>query len=337
MVHKSAFPFGIGTHNDYMHKKVVEKIRDPEFSFQLPPLSNESWKTICEDKQESERLEFVGDALMSDFVAQELYRIYNDVSPHFYTNTRSVLTANSTFAHLMHKVAFHNLNDPVKPAGDAFETIIAAFYKECGHDAFHGWIKQFFRPLIYVVGLAYRNYRNGHLQRRKINHINSGLVRVLDRARTQHFHRKHLSVCKPVVIPPLSRVVHPALQRLVWVGTMIDLTIDSDWEDVDDSEDDGIQEIPSDLFYRTKIALATSSVKVDGPPTALSSHTQQLLRTISHSLPPFSPPISAPNLLVIPSTPKPASRDRDTDIQQLAAHLQRTPMLGTSANPITLD
>lgn len=71
-----------------------------------------------------------------------------------------VLTANSTFAHLMHKTGLlHDLTLPVKPAGDAFETILAALHSEQGAEAFQTYTRQYFVPLIETVGLAYDAFR----------------------------------------------------------------------------------------------------------------------------------------------------------------------------------
>lgn len=59
----------------------------------------------------------------------------------------------------MAKAGFHDIADPVKPAGDAFETIIAAFHNESGVEAFHKWIHRHFTPLIRSAGIAYKGYR----------------------------------------------------------------------------------------------------------------------------------------------------------------------------------
>ncbi|KAF9015085.1 ribonuclease III domain-containing protein [Cyathus striatus] len=158
MVHKSAFPFIRDLRLDFIHRQVVQKIYDPTYEFNLPQLSEKMWDIVCGSDNEMERLEFVGDALMSAAVAEELYAAYKQMSPGFYTRTSSVLTANSTFAHLMHKAGFHNMENPVKPAGDAFETIIAAYQKEYGHDVFRSWLKEFFLPLIWVAGEAHQEY-----------------------------------------------------------------------------------------------------------------------------------------------------------------------------------
>jgi len=60
----------------------------------------------------------------------------------------------------MHKAGlFHDLSLPVKPAGDAFETILAAFHSEQGARAFQTYTRQCFLPLIETVGLAYDAFR----------------------------------------------------------------------------------------------------------------------------------------------------------------------------------
>lgn len=69
------------------------------------------------------------------------------------------MVANSTFAHLMKKVGLFRENDRVKPAGDAFEAILAAFYAESGPDEFHAYIKKYFFPLIITAGHAFKNSR----------------------------------------------------------------------------------------------------------------------------------------------------------------------------------
>lgn len=73
---------------------------------------------------------------------------------------RVVLTANSTFAHLMNKAGlFDDLSHSVKPAGDALETIFAALHSERGADAFQAYARQYFLPLIETVGLDYDAFR----------------------------------------------------------------------------------------------------------------------------------------------------------------------------------
>jgi dsRNA-specific ribonuclease len=51
------------------------------------------------------------------------------------------------------------MNDPVKPAGDASKTIIAAFYEERGFKALRSWIHDYYLPLIHAAGAGYQAYR----------------------------------------------------------------------------------------------------------------------------------------------------------------------------------
>lgn len=60
----------------------------------------------------------------------------------------------------MHKAGL--IRDPslvVKPAGDALETILAAFHSEQGAKAFQTYARQYFLPLIETAGLAYDSFR----------------------------------------------------------------------------------------------------------------------------------------------------------------------------------
>ena len=173
---KSAFPFK-DLQTDYLHRKVVAEIQRSDYHFHLPQLNETSWSTICNNSSERERLEFVGDALIGAFIAEELYKRRPDGGPGYYTVrtitqptrsvlkvsiqiAKSVLTANSTFAHLMNKAGlFHDLSRSVKPAGDAFETIIAALHSEQGSKAFQLYARECFLPLIETVALAYDEFR----------------------------------------------------------------------------------------------------------------------------------------------------------------------------------
>ncbi|KAL0071901.1 hypothetical protein AAF712_000824 [Marasmius tenuissimus] len=118
-----------------IQRKVVQLINDPNFDLQLPPLSRDSWRKIDGDGLERDRLEFLGDALMSSFVAQNLYRSLSEGTAHYYSQARSALTANETFAHIMARLGYFDMKGSIKPAGDAFEAIIGAFHAERGQEA----------------------------------------------------------------------------------------------------------------------------------------------------------------------------------------------------------
>jgi hypothetical protein len=63
----------------------------------------------------------------------------------------------------MYKAGFHDINNPIKPAGDALETIIAAFYTEQGLEAFQSYAKLYFVPLIQIASQAYDGFRYVYL------------------------------------------------------------------------------------------------------------------------------------------------------------------------------
>ena len=81
---RSAFPFK-DPQTDYLHRSVVTTIQRLDYEFQLPNLNEKSWSTICDNASERERLEFVGDALIGAFIAEELYRRRPDGGPGYYT------------------------------------------------------------------------------------------------------------------------------------------------------------------------------------------------------------------------------------------------------------
>ena len=81
---KSAFPFK-DPQTDRLHRGVVAKIQSSDYDFQLPLLNDKSWSTICDNAQERERLEFLGDALIGAYIAEELYRQRPDGGPGYYT------------------------------------------------------------------------------------------------------------------------------------------------------------------------------------------------------------------------------------------------------------
>ncbi|EDR14953.1 uncharacterized protein LACBIDRAFT_320454 [Laccaria bicolor S238N-H82] len=179
----AAFPFNKGTVSDSIQRHVVDKIYSSHFVFELPPLSDAAWSSICNNSAERDRLEFVGDALMSGTVSEELYRIRIQGSPGFYTNARSALTANSTFAHLMHRLGHHDMRDKVKPAGDAFETIIAAYRNETSAEAFQQWFRDNFTQLIHVACAAYDSWMNLSMPRSKGSGGSVKQRRLLDKAK----------------------------------------------------------------------------------------------------------------------------------------------------------
>ena len=78
-----------------IQRAILEAINDPQFSAALPPLSDQAWSRILgptpypEDnyrrRQENERLEFLGDALMYSTIGRQLYKQLPDGTPDLYT------------------------------------------------------------------------------------------------------------------------------------------------------------------------------------------------------------------------------------------------------------
>jgi hypothetical protein len=58
----------------------------------------------------------------------------------------------------MHRLGHHDIHDAVKPAGDAFETIIAAFRNETSTEAFQQWFRDNFTQLIHAACAAYDSW-----------------------------------------------------------------------------------------------------------------------------------------------------------------------------------
>ncbi|KDR84907.1 hypothetical protein GALMADRAFT_54029 [Galerina marginata CBS 339.88] len=141
-----------------MQRSVVALIHSRDFSFALPPLTQRAWPMLCDDL-DRERLEFLGDALIGSAISEILFHCRPNEGPGFYTNARMVLVANSTFAHLMQKVGLFELCGTAKKAGDAFETVLAAFHHEFGPQAFQTYLRKSFSPLIESVGSACDRYQ----------------------------------------------------------------------------------------------------------------------------------------------------------------------------------
>lgn len=68
---------------------ILAEIARPEFNAALPPLSETAWLRIIDPspgtKNENERLEFLGDAMMYATLGRQLYEQLPDGSPGLYT------------------------------------------------------------------------------------------------------------------------------------------------------------------------------------------------------------------------------------------------------------
>ena len=66
-----------------------------------------------------------------------------------------VLHANRTFCHLARKMRIEYGGEDTKNIGDAFETIVGAYYTEKGFDAFHVWASRIYEHLVREASAAF--------------------------------------------------------------------------------------------------------------------------------------------------------------------------------------
>ncbi|CAA7258666.1 unnamed protein product [Cyclocybe aegerita] len=341
MVKNPLFPFS-DLLCDAMQRSLVSLIMNPACLFLLPTLTDRTWDLICNNEEERERLEFLGDALVGASVSEELFRCRPHEGPGFYTKARNVLTANSTFAHIMHKLGFHDINDAVKPAGDAFETILAAYHGERGPEAFQEYIHQYFPQLIHNIGHAYDHYRStvviSRVKRKKLtNSVVMNRAQKLKEPK-HHLNKKH----RPPPGPSQHTLKSTASQGV------IDLTGDNS----DYSEDEvelTLTPMPNHDQGNSSPGSSkqASSTKLDPaihgtprkPPDKGKIESQGILRAISASPRVVRSSQAATSLTVRTSS----TRNVSTDVQSdLADRLQRTAICsasgsGSADNPIILD
>ncbi|KAF8971406.1 ribonuclease III domain-containing protein [Flammula alnicola] len=300
---RHAFPF-TNPLADKMQRSVVGVIESPDFVFELPDLSSASWEVICNNNRERERLEFLGDSLIGAFVSGELFLRWPNEGPGFYTVARSVLTANSTFAHLMYKLGFHDINNPVKPAGDAFETMLAAFHGERGPDAFNEYVRPYFLPLIDSVAYAYYDYRSSSRIQRKEKYEERGATSfLLGNARARRKLRKQeesiatssspSTTARPTISMPSTsrtfrsmRTAEPPVKSRVVIDLTSDLDEDSAVETSDEDSVIEIQPYPSIKSSSSNITVqreSDSNAKVNSSFSSGRYQAQNILQSISVS------------------------------------------------------
>lgn len=70
----------------------------------------------------------------------------------------------------MAKLGIHDLRDEHKPAGDAFEMIVAGYFEEQGFQAVRDWVSKYYQPLIYVAKTACEDFKYVRYQFLKLTH-----------------------------------------------------------------------------------------------------------------------------------------------------------------------
>lgn len=101
-------------------------------------------------KQNNQRLEFLGDAVLSAVVAEYLYRQYPEEGEGFLTNMRSKIVSRKHLNQLgikmgLNKLVVKKTNRTVQAKsiyGDALEALIGALYLDRGFEACRGFIEQ---------------------------------------------------------------------------------------------------------------------------------------------------------------------------------------------------
>ncbi|KAI0695141.1 ribonuclease III domain-containing protein [Cytidiella melzeri] len=214
---------------------IFRTIDKPSFSGALPPLSNNAWLKIVDStrsKDENERLEFLGDALMYATLGRELYKRIPDGDPSIYTETRAALHSNATFSRLAEKLDIlgvsRNVLDAltrrtfgegssaplktrseIKATGDLFETVIGAYYLEHGFERLCEWVAELYAPLITTAQKAYLEHKPAKKRRLNLTGLRQAEVGSLPKKSRFHPSPIRRGPSKPYA--PLSGSVNSRL------------------------------------------------------------------------------------------------------------------------------
>ncbi|KAJ4486040.1 hypothetical protein J3R30DRAFT_3443466 [Lentinula aciculospora] len=248
---------------DYAHlqNKLFELIDQASFDFTLPKLSRLTWETIINDNDERERQEFIGDFYMSAAVGENLCRCLPDGSPHQYTVARSALTSNSTYSTIMHRLGFNNPRNDRKSLGDAFESIIGAKKKE-DLASLDAWFQTYYLRLLIYIADACRSLPSKGKKARPRPIL--ALIRLRSIDHGSPVQKKRL-VFAPRSLKKKGKGPYILKSPSMRTGhRVIDLTVDSDREDSNDSggtDDDDIVQMSIDEFnHSPQILLHQSEI-----------------------------------------------------------------------------
>ncbi|KZT06008.1 ribonuclease III [Laetiporus sulphureus 93-53] len=178
-----------------IQQDIILTISGPDYEATLPPLSDTTWAKLVassrSSRDECERLEFLGDALMYATIGRLLYAHISNGTPHLYTELRAALHSNATFSHIAEKLdilavsstVLHALTDrdfgegaaastskskpKIKATADLFETVIGAYYLEKGFEALCAWVQEIYEPLIKVARKAFYVFRTAPSHKRR--------------------------------------------------------------------------------------------------------------------------------------------------------------------------
>ncbi|KAF9455108.1 hypothetical protein P691DRAFT_770189 [Macrolepiota fuliginosa MF-IS2] len=153
-------PFGHNTLSTVVFNKLVAMFSHPSFTFSLPPVSQRGQSATSDDVAEADRLEFVGDVLISGPVAVMLYELHRKGTPNDYSKLKAVLTCNAFFANLMVRVGFvcRDGSPRIKEFADALEASVGLYLKDRGSQAVEDWVWDNFCPLVEVALSIYQEH-----------------------------------------------------------------------------------------------------------------------------------------------------------------------------------
>ncbi|MBR5440555.1 MAG: ribonuclease III [Prevotella sp.] len=130
----------------------------------------------------NERLEFLGDAILSAVVGDIVYRHFPGKREGFLTNTRSKLVQRDTLGKLANemgineliKAAAQNQNHNSYMGGNAFEALVGAIYLDQGYDACMKFMKKrILKQMINIDKVAYKevNFKSKLLEWTQKNRV----------------------------------------------------------------------------------------------------------------------------------------------------------------------
>lgn len=101
-------------------------------------------------RQNNQRLEFLGDAILSAVVAEHLYRIYPNEGEGFLTNMRSKIVSRKHLNQVgiklgLNKLVVKKTNRTIQAKsiyGDALEALIGALYLDKGYEPCRAFVEQ---------------------------------------------------------------------------------------------------------------------------------------------------------------------------------------------------
>ena len=151
--------------------------------------------------QNNERLEFLGDAVLSSVVGDIVYRHFEGKREGFLTNTRSKLVSRETLgklaqemgvAHLI-KSSTHTTSHNSYMNGNAFEALVGAIYLDRGYDACMRFMqKRILAQVINIDKVAYKevNFKSKLLEWSQKNRVKAEfreLTKTLDENKSPVF------------------------------------------------------------------------------------------------------------------------------------------------------